>query len=157
LLPALLLLSTTIFALPMARLADRFGKRRVIGAGYALVAAIGLGGLVITTKQQGAIVLILAGIGNAPGQVLAVPFLADLVPKRHIGAATGILAGSGSVAAPLASLLAGSLANVYGPRIIFLVMSIAVSCALLLLFFVRAPVEGFATTPIGATAAEQAP
>jgi len=139
LLPALLLLSTTVFALPMAKLADRFGKRRVIAAGYAVVAAIGLAGLVITTKEQGAIVLIIAGIGNAPGQVLAVPFLADLVPRRHIGAATGILAGSGSVAAPVASLIAGSLADVYGPRVIFLLMSIAVTCAFGLIFFVHVP------------------
>jgi len=152
LLPALLLLSTTIFALPMAKLADRFGKRRVIAAGYAVVAAIGLAGLVITTKEQGAIVLIIAGIGNAPGQVLAVPFLADLVPRRHIGAATGILAGSGSVAAPAASLIAGSLADVYGPRIIFLLMSIAVICALGLLFFVHAPGEDVVGTPGRGTA-----
>lgn len=142
LLPAFLLASTVIFALPMARLGDRFGKRRMIGGGYAALALIGLAGLVITTKEQGAIVLFVAGIGNAATQVLAVPLLADLVPRRHIGAATGILAGSGSVAAPVASLLAGSLANVYGPRVIFLLMSVAVCCALLLLPFVRTPKAG---------------
>lgn len=138
-LPAVLLASTVLFALPMAKLGDRYGKRRVIGAGYAMVACIGLAGLVITTKEQGAIVLLIAGIGNAASQVLTVPLLADLVPRRHIGAATGILAGSGSVAAPVASLVAGSLANVYGPRVIFLLMSVAVGCALLLLPFVRPP------------------
>lgn len=145
-LPAILLVSTLGFALPMARLGDRFGKRTVIGAGYLVLACIGLAGLVITTKEQGALVLLIAGIGNAGSQVLTVPLMADLVPQRHIGAATGILAGSGSVAAPAASLLAGSLADVYGPRIIFLLMSIAVAGALLLLPLIRYPTLGVAGT-----------
>ncbi len=138
-LPALLMASTVLFAFPMAKLGDWFGKRRVMGAGFAIMACIGVAGLVITTKQEGAIVLTIAGIGNAASQVLTVPLLADLVPHRHIGAATGILAGSGSIAAPVASLIAGGFANVYGPRIIFLLMSVAVTCALLLLLFVHPP------------------
>jgi maltose/moltooligosaccharide transporter len=147
LLPAFLLLSTTAFALPAAKLGNRYGKRRVIGTGYLIVAAISLGGLVITTKQQGAIVLFVAGAGNAASQVLTIPLLADLVPRRHIGAATGILAGSGSVAAPLASLVAGHLADIYGPRVIFLLMSITVTVALALLPFVRGSTGGPAMTP----------
>jgi Na+/melibiose symporter-like transporter len=142
LLPAFLLISTTVFALPMARLGSRYGKRRVIGAGYVIVAVVSLAGLVITTKEQGAVVFLIAGSGNAASQVLMVPLLADLVPRRHIGVATGILAGSGSVAAPLASLVAGHFADVYGPRIIFLLMSITVLIALALLPFVRPPEGG---------------
>jgi Na+/melibiose symporter-like transporter len=142
LLPAVLLLSTTIFALPAAKLGNIFGKRPIIGAGYFIVACISLAGLVITTKQQGAIVFFIAGIGNAASQVLMVPLLGDLVPRRHIGAATGILAGSGSVAAPAASLLAGHMADLYGPRVIFLMMSITVFIALALLPFTRNPTIG---------------
>jgi Na+/melibiose symporter-like transporter len=139
LLPALLLLSTTIFALPAAYLGNRFGKRPIIGAGYLIVGLISLAGLVITTKEQGAVVFLIAGIGNAASQVLMVPLLGDLVPRRHIGAATGILAGSGSVAAPAASLLAGHLADLYGPRVIFLMMSITVFVAMALLPFTHNP------------------
>jgi maltose/moltooligosaccharide transporter len=139
LLPAFLLLSTTIFALPAAYLGNRFGKRPIIGAGYLIIACISLAGLVITTKEQGAIVFLIAGVGNAASQVLMVPLLGDLVARRHIGAATGILAGSGSVAAPAASLLAGHLADLYGPRVIFLMMSVTVFIALALLPFTRNP------------------
>ena len=141
LLPAVLLLSTTIFALPAAKLGNRYGKRRVMSAGFLIIGLAGIGGLLITTKEQGAIVLLLAGLGNAGQQVLMVPLLADLVPRRHIGFATGILAGSGSVAAPFASLLAGSLADIYGPRIIFLFMTVTICVALALIPFVRPPAD----------------
>jgi Na+/melibiose symporter-like transporter len=139
LLPAFLLVSTTVFALPMAKLGNRYGKRKIIGAGYLIIACSALTGLFITTKEQGAIVFIIAGAGSAASEVLMIPLLSDLVPRRHIGVATGLLAGSGSVAAPASSLVAGHLADLYGPRIIFLVMSITVIIALCLLPFARPP------------------
>ncbi len=146
LLPALLLLSTTLLALPMARLGDRLGKRRVMAGGYAIVIVAGLLVLVITTKQQGAAVFLLAGVGNAASQVLTVPLLADLVPRRAIGRATGMLAASGSVAAPLASLAGGHLADVFGPRAIFALMAVCVACAIALLACV--PAGQPALTPV---------
>jgi MFS family permease len=133
LLPALMLLSTTLLAIPMGRLGDRFGKRRVIALGYALIAVAGLAGLVITTRQQGAAVFLLAGIGNAAMAVLQIPLLADLVPRQQMGTATGALAASGSIAAPFASLVAGGLSDLYGPRAIFAMMATLVIVALLLL------------------------
>src|SRR5579884_534293 len=114
LLPALLLVSTTLFALPTAWLGQRLGRRRVLAAGYAIVAVAALGALVITTKEQGAAIFLLAGVGNAASNVLAIPLLAELVPRQYIGAASGLLAASGSLAAPLASLVAGALSDVYG-------------------------------------------
>lgn len=139
LLPALLLLSTTLLAVPMGWLGTRFGKRRVIGAGYAIMGLAALAGLVITNTRQGALVFLFAGVGNAGSQVLSLPLMADLVPRKHVGLATGALAAAGSVAAPLASLIAGGLADVYGPRVIFVVMSAMIGVALLLMPFVRRP------------------
>jgi MFS family permease len=140
LLPSLMLLSTTLFALPIAWLGDRYGKRGVIAVGYVIMGLAALVALVITTREQGALVFFLAGIGNGAGVVLAVPLLADLVPRPHMGAATGVLAASGSVAAPFASLLAGALADVYGPRAIFAFMAVMIVVALALLPAVRPPV-----------------
>ncbi|HEY7065394.1 MAG TPA: MFS transporter [Chloroflexota bacterium] len=139
LLPSLMLLSTTLVALPMARLGDRYGKRRVIGAGYAVMGVAALLALVITTREQGALVFLLAGVGNGASLVLTVPLLADLVPRPHVGAATGLLAASGSVAAPFATLLAGHLADLYGPRAIFAFMAAMIGVALVVLPAVRPP------------------
>jgi maltose/moltooligosaccharide transporter len=139
LLPGLLLLSTTLLAIPMGWLGDRYGKRRVMSAGFAVMGLMALAGLVITTTQQGVAVFLLAGVGNAASVVLTVPLLADLVPRRHMGAATGLLAASGSVAAPLASLAAGGLSDVFGPRAIFALMTVMTGLALALMPAVRLP------------------
>ncbi len=108
LLPALLLLATTLLALPTAWLGNHCGKRLVIGAGYTIMVCAALGALTITTIEQGVVIFLLAGVGNAAGAVLILPLLADLVPRHHMGVATGAMAASGSLAAPLASLLAGA-------------------------------------------------
>jgi len=139
LLPALLLVSTTVLALPMGWLGDRYGRKRVMTAGYAIMGLCGLAGLVITTKEQGAIVFLLAGVGNAASMVLTIPLLAELVPAHRIGTATGLLAASGSVAAPFASLVAGALSDLYGPRAIFGLMAVMIALALLLMSFVQHP------------------
>jgi len=147
LLPALLLLSTTMMAIPVAKLASRVGKRRVLAAGYLIMSLSGIAGMLITTKEQGVVLFLVAGIGNAAAVVLAIPMMAELVPKRHMGVATGLLAAAGSIAAPLASLVAGTLSESYGPRVIFAVMAVMVAIALLLLFGVRAPRERLEVTP----------
>ena len=144
LLPALLLLSTTLTAIPIGVLGTRFGKRRTIGAGYAIMGLAALAGLVITTKEQGAVVFLLAGIGNAAGMVLTLPLMADLVPRLHMGKATGALAAAGSIAAPLASLVAGALSDVFGPRAIFALMAVMVCAALVVLPLIRTPTESAA-------------
>jgi maltose/moltooligosaccharide transporter len=140
LLPALLLLSTTVFAVPAGLLGTRFGKRRVLAAGYLILAIAALFALVITTREQGALVFLFAGLGNAASMVLTIPLLADLVPRHHLGAATGVLAACTSLSAPLSSVVAGTLADVLGPRAIFLVMTAMTLIALALLPAVRRPV-----------------
>jgi len=138
LLPALLLLSTTLLAWPMAWLGNRHGKRRTIAGGLVVMGLAALSGLIITTKSEGAIVFLLAGVGNAAILVLIVPLLAELVPRSRMGAATGLLAAAGSAAAPAASLVGGALADLFGPRAIFGLMAVMVFVALALLPGTRA-------------------
>lgn len=137
LLPALLLLSTTLLAIPMGWLGTKLGKARVLSAGFAIMGLAAVAGLLITTKLQGAALFFLAGIGNSAVIVLAIPLLADLVPRHHMGAASGFLAASGSIAAPLASVVAGGLSEVYGPRAIFGVMAVMTGVAVGLMRLVR--------------------
>ena len=139
LLPSLLLLSTTVMALPAGWLGTRYGKRRILAGGYAIMGLAAIAGMVITTKEQSVVLFLLAGTGNAATMVLTLPILAELVPRRHIGLANGIQAGAGSVAAPLASVIAGVLADAFGPRAIFGLMAVAVVLALATLPLVRRP------------------
>jgi maltose/moltooligosaccharide transporter len=139
LLPAMMLVASTLLAIPVAKLGDRLGKRRVLTVGYAMMGAVAVAGLSISTVPQGAVLFVLAGIANAAIMVITLPLLAELVPHRHMGLATGALAASGSLAAPLSSLLAGQLADMHGPRAIFAVMAVMTVAALGLIPFVRAP------------------
>ena len=139
LLPALMLLSTTLMAVPMGLLGTRLGKRRVIAAGYVIMIVAALAGMLITTREQGIALFLFAGIGNAASMVLAIPFMADLLPRHHMGAAAGILGAAGGVAAPLSALVAGGLSDLYGPRVIFAVMAVMVAIAIVLLTQVRTP------------------
>jgi MFS family permease len=139
LLPGLLLLSTTAAAVPVARLGTRFGKQRVIAAGYLGMGLAALVGLVVVTLQQGVLIFLIAGLANAGPIVLTVPLLADLVPRQHLGKATGFVAASGSIAAPLSSLVGGYLSDLYGPRAIFVVMAVMVCVAVAFLSRVRVP------------------
>jgi MFS family permease len=145
-LPALLLLSTGLMAYPAAQLASRFGKRPVLAIGYAIMAVCAVVGLLITTKEQGIALFLVAGIGNS-ATVLHIPMMADLVPRQHMGVGTGMLAAAGSVAAPAASLVGGSLSEIYGPRVIFAVMAVMVVAAIAVLPTVTAPPELAAPLP----------
>jgi maltose/moltooligosaccharide transporter len=133
LLPGLLMLSTSLLALPVGALGSHFGKRRVLAAGYAIMGVSALFGLVITTRLEGAALYLFAGLGNAAAIVLAIPLLADLVPRQQMGVAAGLLAASGSLAAPLSSLIAGELAGQFGPRAIFGVMAVSTAVAVALM------------------------
>jgi MFS family permease len=135
----MMLIASTLLAIPVAKLGDRLGKRRVLTVGYVMMGAVAGAGLTISTVSQGAVLFILAGIANAAIMVITLPLLAELVPPRQMGLATGALAASGSLAAPLSSLLAGHLADMHGPRAIFAVMAVMTAAALGLIPFVRSP------------------
>jgi len=148
LLPGLMLLSTMLLAIPVGALGDHLGKRRVMGAGAAVLGCAALSGLVITTPEQGVVTFLVGGAGSAAVMVLTVPLLADLAPRQHIGAATGALAAAGSIAAPVSSLAAGALSDLYGPRAIFALMAAMIALALALLPFTL-PSAGAIDDPAG--------
>ena len=58
-----------------------------------------------------------------------------------MGVGTGLLASAGSIAAPVASIVGGSLSEVYGPRVIFAVMAVTVVAAIAFLPLVKIPAE----------------
>jgi len=138
LMPGMLLIASTICALPCAWLANRWGKRRVLAAGYLIVVASALAAMVITTTGEGMATFALAGIGSAAVLVLPVPIVSELVSRDRVGAAVGVLAGGGSIAAPLAALLAGGVADAFGLRAVFAIMVVAALSALAILPFTQA-------------------
>ncbi|MFN8525807.1 MAG: MFS transporter [Chloroflexota bacterium] len=130
LLPGLMLLTTTLLAIPMGWLGDVIGKRPVMVLGYVLMIVTAIAAMIVSTIPEGVGLFLFAGVGNSAVMVMTLPLLADLVPRDRIGAAAGLLAAAGSIAAPFSSLVAGALSDVYGPRAIFVVMAVMVAAAL---------------------------
>lgn len=139
LLPAVLLITVTVFALPVSLLAQRIGRKPTLMLGLGFLVVAGVLGTVVTTKEQGALTFFIAGLGNACMAVCTVPFLADLVPRERLGVFVGIQAAVSSVAGPLASVVAGGLSDLYGTRVIFVLMAVFLALAGLVLHLIQPP------------------
>jgi MFS family permease len=101
-------------------LADRFEKRRVLAAGYALAAAMAL--LIILAPMNLwtlALVFALAGIFVAITETLEDSFCAELVGEDHHGTAFGVLATVNGMGDFLSSTLVGALWSAFGSAMAF--------------------------------------
>ena len=104
-------LFTSIFAMPCGRLADRVGRRRVLLAGYGLLAAVYVlligfpaGSLVIA-----AVMIALLGAYYAATDGVLTAMAAAVLPQSHAGSGLAVLATSTNVARLFASIAFGWL------------------------------------------------
>ncbi len=109
-----------LLALPMTLIIMTEGIDLSMGAVLTLASVV----LALVSVRTDSVALALAGA---------------LAVGAAFGLANGALAASGSIAAPLASVVAGGLADFYGPRVIFALMAVMVCLALALLPAVRKP------------------
>jgi len=144
-LDALALLVTAASAIGFGRLADRYGQKRVLAIGWAILVAAALGGTVIRELPETVLVVILAGIGNGAQTAVSWPLLTALIDPDESGIFAGLKAAAESVAIPLSVFVAAELflnprALNLGYRGIFFMLSINMVLALLLLIaFVHVP------------------
>ena len=131
----ILMIATAIFVLPFGRLTDRIGPKRVIQIAFALIAAACLCALFVSSLAQVAVVMLIAGIGNAAQAASVYPLLTDLVPGDEVGFYTGFQSTMLSLAQPVTVVVTGSLINHGGGgyRIIFLVCAACIVAAMALL------------------------
>jgi MFS family permease len=129
----ILMVSTAITILPFGWLTDRIGPKRVLMIGMAFILVAAFNGLWVTTLPQIAIILGLAGIGNAAQTASAYPLLTEVVPREEVGFYTGLQSTALSIAAPLTAILTGELVNKGGYRLIFAVCGVGLVITLFLL------------------------
>jgi maltose/moltooligosaccharide transporter len=132
-----LMISTAITVLPFGWLTDRLGAKPVLMIGMAFILAAALNGLWVTTLPQIAVVLCLAGIGNAAQTASAYPLLTKVVPQEEIGFYTGLQSTALSIATPFTAVLAGELVNHGGARLIFVICGVGLVVTLLFLMRVH--------------------
>jgi len=95
---------------PVGALGDRFKKRRILGAGYALYALMCLGFLVPRINLAWLTLLfVLAGVYIAIVDSIERALAADLLPLSQRGIGYGVLASANSIGDLLSSIVVGFL------------------------------------------------
>jgi MFS family permease len=102
-------LGQTVFSGPLGALSDRYGRKAVIGAGYATFALMCAGWATAYAPWHAAALSALYGFSLACTEGTIRAFGVDLVPKARRGSALGSLNGIAGLAALPASLIAGLL------------------------------------------------
>jgi maltose/moltooligosaccharide transporter len=119
----IVILASGIAAYPFGRLGARFGSRRMIVVGTALLIVAAIGGTIAPTYAALYPVAILAGVGFAATTVLTYPYLSELVPGSKIGVFTGLQASFASIAVPLSTGLTALFITFFGYRSIFVMLA----------------------------------
>jgi Na+/melibiose symporter-like transporter len=144
-LAALSLLVTGISAIGFGRVADRYGQKRVLAVGWAILVVAALAGTVIQALPETVAVVVLAGFGNGAQTAVSWPLLTSLIDPDESGVFAGLKASAESVAIPLSVTVAAELflnknALNLGYRGIFFMLAIGMVLALaLLIAFVHPP------------------
>lgn len=143
-LDALALLVTAVAAIGFGKLADRYGQKRVLAVGWAILVVAAFGGTVIRELPETIAVVVLAGIGNGAQSAVSWPLLTSLIDPDESGIFAGLKAAAESVAIPLSVFVAAELflnANALnlGYRGIFFMLAINMIVALILLLLLVHP------------------
>ena len=109
---ALFNLVSALTAIPAGRLADRIGRRRVIGYGWAVYAFAYLGFAFANASWMIWALYAFYGLYYSLTEGSAKAMVAELVPDTSRGAAYGLYSASVGVMALPASLIAGALWNI---------------------------------------------
>jgi MFS family permease len=104
-------LAMALFSLPLGHLADRVGRRRMVIAGYVLLA--GVYGLLLTIQAGGwlllAAVIAMLGAFYAATDGVLTAMAAAVLPKTHSGSGLAVLSTATNVARLTASVVFGWL------------------------------------------------
>jgi len=132
---------TALSAFVSGKLAERFGSRAVLAAGWGILVLAAIGGTLVSDLPQTLVVVILAGIGNGAATAMSWPLLTELIPPDETGVFAGLKAAADSIAIPLSIVVAAELfLPRFGYRGIFAMLAINIVIALvLLLMIVRVP------------------
>ena len=126
---------------PAGALSDRFGRWRIIGAGWVLYVLVYAAFGLLPLSQAWAMWPLMAmyGVYMALTDGVGKALIADCVPKAHRGAAMGIFYAVTGVTTLLASLLAGLFWDRSGAAATFLTGSGFAVLALVALIGLRMP------------------
>jgi MFS family permease len=101
--------SYSLLAMPAGIASDRLGRRKIIGLGFAVFAAVYLGFAVIDAGAYVWLLFPVYGVYMALTEGVGRALVADLVPSERRGSALGLYQGGVGLMALLSSVMAGFL------------------------------------------------
>lgn len=117
LLVTLLNVSTGVFQLPAGILIDRFGARRLLGGGMALM-GLGFAGIALAPSWWVAAgLIVIAGLGNSVFHPADYAIINASVPEKRLGRAFSLHTFTGNVGFAAAPPVMVLLASLYGWRV----------------------------------------
>jgi MFS family permease len=118
-------ISYLLFTMPLAALADRWSRRKILAASITLwSAATSLCGMAATTLQL-TITRIMVGVGEAGAMPPSQSMVAELFPENRRSTAMGVLASAPYLGLIVGLSGGGYLASAYGWRWAFIIMALA--------------------------------
>lgn len=150
--------------LPLALLADRVNRRRLIAASLALFSAMTIACGLVVQFWQLAVARILTGVGEAGTGPASQTMITDLYPPEQRGRAQAIYATGANLGVLVAFAAGGAIAEAWGWRTAFIIAGLpGLVLTVVLLTTVRDPKRGdsdrgnLATPAAPAQATPQAP
>jgi MFS family permease len=148
----------SVFAIPVAQLADRFSRRNVIAISLTLWSVFTAACGMAATATQLILARLFIGIGEAGSSPPAQSLLSDIFPPKERGRALGFMASSINLGIVLGFVLSGLISAAWGWRAAFIVLGVpGVLLALLLVLTVKEPTRGQADGRAAEIADEKAP
>ncbi len=133
----------TTFGIPIAWLADRTNRVRMIAAALSIWSLFSMGCGLASSFALLALARIGVGVGEAGGGPASLSLLSDYFPARQRGTAIAIYSMGAPVGSALAAAAGAGIAAVYGWRAAFLLVGLpGVLLALIVLVVIREPRRG---------------
>ena len=112
-------LATSAMLMPMGRLSDMFGRKRVYIIGFAVFTALALAGGVSQSLNALIAIKVAQGLASAAVQANSMALITEVFPDRERGKAMGLymaIIGTGAISGPM---VGGLLVSEFGWRSIF--------------------------------------
>ena len=107
-------LVTTLFALPMGKLSDRIGRRKLVVPAYFIYGIVYLGFAFFTTQLSFIILFAIYGLYQAIISGAEKAFISENAPQEGRGTVIGLFGTCQGIGLLIASLLAGGLWSLFG-------------------------------------------
>lgn len=131
-------ITASILAIPLGKLSDKLGRKRILVSGYIVFSVVYLGFVFALNKTVIAAAFVLYGVYTAMTAGVERAFIAEISPKELKGTMLGLHSTIVGIALLPASTIAGFLWNLFGARVPFIFgAGMSLCAALILIIFMK--------------------